>query len=106
MIPPEIDDVLDAWRLPRPRTVTPAKDRYQNTTLFVRCAAGEYVLKIYSNTRDRAHRRFEHELLGRLKLAELPFAVPRPVPGARTAPSVNTSVSKLFAKSPASRSCG
>jgi homoserine kinase type II len=82
VIPPETDDILDAWRLPRPRTVTPAKDGYQNATLFVRCAAGEYVLKIYSNTGERAHRRFEHELLGRLALAELPFAVPRPVRGA------------------------
>jgi homoserine kinase type II len=58
----DVDAILDAWRLPRPRAVATASEGYQNTTLFVGCASGEYVL------------------LARLALAELPFAVPRPVP--------------------------
>ncbi len=80
--PGDVDAVLDGWQLPRPRTVTPASEGYQNTTLFVACASGDYVLKIYSNVAELGHRRFEHELLALLALAELPFAVPRPVRGA------------------------
>ena len=80
--PGDVDEVLDGWRLPRPRTVAPASEGYQNKTLFVSCASGEYVLKMYSNVAELGHRRFEHELLARLALAELPFAVPRPVPDA------------------------
>ena len=78
----DIDALLDGWRLPRPRTVATAVQGYQNTTLFVSCASGDYVLKMYSNVAELGHRRFEHELLARLALVELPFAVPRPVPDA------------------------
>jgi len=78
--PGDVDAILDGWRLPRPRTVAPASEGYQNATLFVGCASGDYVLKIYSNVAELGHRRFEHELLVRLALAGLPFAVPRPVP--------------------------
>jgi Ser/Thr protein kinase RdoA (MazF antagonist) len=46
----------------------------------VSCEAGEFVLRVYSNVADPAGRRFEHELLRRLAAAELPFAVPRPLP--------------------------
>jgi homoserine kinase type II len=78
----DIDALLDEWRLPRPRSVAQAAEGYQNTTLFVSCASGDYVLKIYSNIAELGHRRFEHELLARLGLAELPFGVPRPIPDA------------------------
>jgi homoserine kinase type II len=80
--PADVDAILDGWALPRPRTVAPAARGYQNTTLFVSCASGDYVLKMYSNVAELAHRRFEHELLARLVLADLPFAVPRIVPDA------------------------
>ena len=76
----DIDAVLDGWRLPRPRTAASSAEGYQNTTLFVSCASGDYVLKIYSNVAELGHRRFEHELLAWLLAhAELPFMVPRPV---------------------------
>lgn len=80
MIPPEADDILDAWRLPRPRVLVRAEGGYQNATLLVSCAAGEFVLRVYTNVADPAHQRFEHELLRKLAAAELPFAVPRPLP--------------------------
>jgi homoserine kinase type II len=80
VIPPETDDILDAWRLPRPRVLERAEGGYQNATLFVSCAAGEFVLRVYTNVADPAHQRFEHELLRKLAGAELPFAVPRPLP--------------------------
>jgi homoserine kinase type II len=79
---PDLDRVLDLWRLPRPRAFTPAGGGYQNTTLLVRCAAGDFVLKVHSNLADRTSRRFEHDLLRRLAACELPFAVPNPLPGA------------------------
>lgn len=80
MNPPDVDAILEAWRLPRPRTITKAEGGYQNTTLFVSCDGGEFVLRVYSNVTDPARQRFEHDLLRRLAAAELSFAVPRPVP--------------------------
>lgn len=80
MIPPEADDVLDAWRLPRPRALVPPEGGYQNATVLVSCVAGEFVLRLYTNVADPGHQRFEHELLRKLAAAELPFAVPRPLP--------------------------
>jgi homoserine kinase type II len=66
----------------------------------VSCASGNYVLKIYSNVAELGHRRFEHELLARLALTELPFAVPRPVPDADgdTLGSVDGRPAVLFAR--------
>jgi homoserine kinase type II len=77
--PADVDEILDAWRLPRPRIAAKAEGGYQNTTLFVSCSQGEFVLRVYSNVVDPARQRFEHELLGRLASAELSFAVPRPL---------------------------
>ena len=76
----DVDAVLDAWALPRPRTIAKAEGGYQNTTLLVSCEGGEFVLRIYSNVADPGKQRFEHELLRKLGTAELSFAVPRPVP--------------------------
>lgn len=75
-----VDRILDAWRLPRPRVVLRAQGGYQNATLLVSCASGDFVLRVYTNVTDAAHQRFEHELLRKLAAAELPFAVPRPLP--------------------------
>lgn len=78
--PRDVDEMLDAWRLSRPRVTAKAEGGYQNTTLLVSCADGEFVLRVYSNVVDPARQRFEHELLRRLGSAELSFAVPRPLP--------------------------
>src|SRR5207245_2093727 len=74
-----LDAILDLWRLPRPRAYSPTAGGYQNVTRFVSCAAGEYVLRVYTNVADAAHQRFEHELLRRLASAGLSFEVPRPL---------------------------
>jgi homoserine kinase type II len=78
--PAELDAILDAWGLSRPRAIAKAEGGYQNATLFVSCETGEFVLRVYSNVVDPARQRFEHELLRRLGTAELSFAVPRPLP--------------------------
>jgi Ser/Thr protein kinase RdoA (MazF antagonist) len=81
MTPTEIDRVLDAWRLPRPRVCTAAPGGYQNATYFVSCASGDFVVRVHTNVTDPTRQRFEHELLRRLATeSELPFAVPRPLP--------------------------
>src|SRR2546428_12613809 len=77
---PDLDRILDAWGLPRPRVVTPTAGGYQNTTAYVSCASGDLVLRVYTNVNDPTRQRFEHELLRRLAVGGLPFAVPHPVP--------------------------
>lgn len=103
MIPPaDPDAILDAWRLPRPRVTARAEGGYQNTTLFVSCEDGEFVLRVYSNVDDPARQRFEHELLRRLASAELSFAVPRPLPSddGDTLRVVGGRLAVLFARIP------
>lgn len=77
--PVDVDAILDAWALPRPRVRANAGGGYQNMTLLVSCSDGEFVLRVYSNVADPAKQRFEHELLRKLAPAELSFAVPRPL---------------------------
>jgi Ser/Thr protein kinase RdoA (MazF antagonist) len=97
-----VDDILDVWRLPRPRVTERAEGGYQNATLFVSCDAGEFVLRVYSNVADPAHQRFEHELLRKLASADLPFAVPRPLPSddGDTLRVVDGRLAVLFARIP------
>ncbi|TME29241.1 MAG: hypothetical protein E6I64_01150 [Chloroflexi bacterium] len=80
MGPSDLDAVCDLWRLPRPRAYSATEGGYQNLTRYVSCAAGEFVVRLYTNVAESARQRFEHELLGRLQPAELSFAVPRPLP--------------------------
>src|SRR2546429_7431537 len=80
MGPSDLDAVCDLWRLPRPRAYSATEGGYQNRTMYVSCAAGEFVVRLYTNVAESARQRFEHELLGRLQPAELSFAVPRPLP--------------------------
>ena len=102
MEPQRIDRILDAWRLPRPRVVAKAEGGYQNTTLLVSCADGEFVLRVYSNVADPARQRFEHELLRKLASAELSFAVPRPLPSddGDTLRVIDGRLAVLFARIP------
>ncbi len=100
--PTDVDAILDAWVLPRPRATTKAEGGNQNTTLFVSCPAGEFVLRVYSNVADPARQRFEHELLQKLASAELSFAIPRPVPSedGDTLRVVDGHLAVLFARIP------
>jgi homoserine kinase type II len=100
--PRDVDAILDAWRLSRPRITAKAEGGYQNTTLFVSCANGEFVLRVYTNVVDPARQRFEHELLRRLASAALSFAVPRPLPSddGDTLRVVDGRLAVLFARIP------
>src|SRR5207237_7254064 len=71
MGPSDLDTVCDLWRLPRPRAYNATEGGYQNRTTYVSCAAGEFVVRLYTNVAESARQRFEHELLGRLQPAEL-----------------------------------
>jgi homoserine kinase type II len=71
-----MDEVLDAWRIPRPRTVTRARWGINNQTSFVSCPSGEYVLRVYLNQSEPTAARFEHALLARLAELDLSFATP------------------------------
>jgi len=74
-----VDEVLDAWQLPRPRSVTPAPWGVNNQTSFVSCPSGEFVLRVYLNRSEPTGVRFEHALLGRLAELDLSFSTPVPV---------------------------
>ena len=47
-----MDEVLDAWELARPRSITPTRWGVNNHTSFVSCPAGEFVLRVYLNPTD------------------------------------------------------
>ena len=100
--PSDVDAVLDAWGLPRPRLVMKAEGGYQNATHFVSCDTGDFVLRIHTNVVEPAKQRFEHELLQKLAAAELSFAVPRPVPSddGDTLRVVDGRLAALFARIP------
>lgn len=96
----DLDAILDLWRLPRPRAYSPTEGGYQNITRFVSCAAGEYVLRVYTNVADAGQQRFEHELLRRLAGAGLSFEVPRPLASddGDTLRTVDGRLAALFAR--------
>src|SRR5215212_3149005 len=70
---------LRHWSLPGPRSVDLASAGVNNTSLFVGTPAGRYVLRLYGQG-DPASVHYEHGVLAALTAADLPFAVPLPVP--------------------------
>jgi homoserine kinase type II len=70
--------VLRPWPV-APRAMEPAEHGLNNESSFVHALEGEFVLRVYRNTADPARVRDEHDLLGRLLMAELPFATPAPI---------------------------
>jgi homoserine kinase type II len=69
---------LSAWPI-TPTAMTRTAHGLNNDTFFVAAREGDFVLRVYRNTADASRVRDEHELLARLSLQELPFAVPAPV---------------------------
>ncbi len=69
---------LAPWPI-TPTAIVRTPHGLNNDTYFVSAREGEFVLRVYRNTTDPARVRDEHELLGRLAMQELPFAVPVPV---------------------------
>jgi homoserine kinase type II len=76
------DDLLDEWDVPRPRQLLRSAFGLSNESYFVTSAAGEHVLRVYVSKSLPAIR-FEHEILGRLIEADLPFRTPQPLPTVR-----------------------
>jgi homoserine kinase type II len=70
---------LRAWGIAPTQPLGRAVNGLNNDSYFVSAEAGEFVLRVYRNTADPARVRDEHDLLGRLRLEELPFAIPSPV---------------------------
>lgn len=98
----DVDRVLDMWSLPGPRAITPTAGGFQNRTSYVSCRSGEFVLRLYTNVADPSSQRFEHELLGRLAVAGLPFATPQPVPSDNgdTLRTIDGRLAALFVRIP------
>ena len=69
---------LAPWPI-APRSTRPITSGLNNESYFVSADEGEYVLRVYRNTADATRVRDEHDLLGRLAMQELAFAVPSPV---------------------------
>ena len=66
---------LRAWAI-NPLALRRAEHGLNNDSYFVTAREGEFVVRVYSNPADPTRVRDEHDLLGRLALQELPFAVP------------------------------
>lgn len=70
--------LLAPWPI-APTAVTRTPHGLNNDTYFVSAREGEFVLRVYRNTADPSRVRDEHELLARLAMQELPYAVPTPL---------------------------
>lgn len=75
----DLDALLDAWRIPRPRSLRPTAAGANNRTFLVGSRAGRHVLRLSSSGADLGRVRFEHAVLAALQHRGLPFAVPRPL---------------------------
>lgn len=73
------DNLLDAWPIPRSRTVLRLVTGTNNHTRLVTTPNGDYILRIYQNAADPEPLRYEHDLLLHLQQAALSFAVPNPL---------------------------
>lgn len=70
---------LRAWPIAPTSAPRRAEHGLNNDSYFVSAREGEFVARVYRNTADPARVRDEHDLLARLALQELPFAVPAPL---------------------------
>jgi homoserine kinase type II len=71
---------LRAWSLAEPVALRPTGGGINNRTFFVDTPAGTSFLRLYQNTADPAHVRYEHAVLRALQAQPLPFRVPLPIP--------------------------
>lgn len=68
------------WPIPGPWQWHPLTRGTNNHVLLVETPAGSYVLRVYGNHADLDRLCFEHATLRHLQAAQLPFAVPVPLP--------------------------
>jgi homoserine kinase type II len=69
-----------AWGIVGPWSAEPLTRGTNNLVQRVEAPASAYVLCAYSNTVDMARLRFERDVLTQLSEAQLPFALPTPLP--------------------------
>lgn len=70
---------LSAWELGEPRMLRSTEAGINNLSRFVDTPGGTFFLRVYLNTNELGHIRYEHALLIALADADLSFAVPRPL---------------------------
>jgi Ser/Thr protein kinase RdoA (MazF antagonist) len=78
-VPDYVTDLLAKWAIPADAEVSGADRGSNNGTFIVAQAGRRWVLRISQNL-SVEQVRAEHRLLGRLRVAGLPFRVPEPVP--------------------------
>ena len=78
-VPPVQLSDLRPWPV-TPRAIARTEHGLNNESYFVDADEGQFVVRIYRNTAEPARVRNEHDLLARLTVEELPFAVPLPLP--------------------------
>lgn len=76
MIAPQ--EVLAGWSIPLPQRIRRANAGTNNRSYFIDAATGSYYLRVYPDTNDLDHIRYEHALLLQLRQTRLSFAVPLP----------------------------
>jgi Ser/Thr protein kinase RdoA (MazF antagonist) len=69
-----------AWGIAGPWRAEPLTRGTNNLVQRIETPSGAYVLRIYSNTSDLARLHFERGVLAQLAEAQLPFALPAPLP--------------------------
>jgi homoserine kinase type II len=69
-----------AWGIDGPWRAEPLTRGTNNLVQLVETPTDSYVLRVYSNTTDAARLRFERDVLAQLSEANLPFALPTPLP--------------------------
>jgi homoserine kinase type II len=75
--------VLAMWPLSSPVTIGSAASGTNNQTFYVDADDGEYVARVYQNTRDPVRINYEHLILRALAARSLTFLVPSPLVGRR-----------------------
>src|SRR5438874_491870 len=75
---PELNELLEHWRLPEVTSVTRVAAGMNNLTWKVQTADRAFILRVYQNATDIEQIRFEHALLEELGRQGLSFAVPLP----------------------------
>ena len=93
-----LEEMVGAWGLCGPVSVTPAMSGTQNQTWRVESGDGTYFLRVYRNTTDARRVRYEHAILTALAARRLSFSVAAPIPmsGGKTVVSVRGELAAVF----------
>ncbi|MDF2628816.1 MAG: aminoglycoside phosphotransferase [Symbiobacteriaceae bacterium] len=87
---PVNDSLLAAWPIPGPWNPRPQSGGINHDTRLIETPSGNYILRIYSATRDLAKIRYELAIMAELRRQPLSFAVAAPLPSRSGDPIVLT----------------